>query len=54
MLELGGSAVYIPYETTWQHELADIPPADTPGYYALEHFGQLPSLLERLEADLIV
>ncbi len=48
VLELGGSAVYIPYETTWQHELADVPPAGTPGYYALEHLGQLPELLDRL------
>jgi putative hydrolase of the HAD superfamily len=48
VLALGGSAVYIPYETTWTHEAADPPPADQPGYYHLEHLGQLPGLLERL------
>ena len=49
ILELGGSAVYIPYETTWLHEVADPPPAGQPGYYRLEHAGQLSMLLDRLE-----
>jgi len=48
ILELGGSAVHIPYETTWLHEMAE-PPAGEPGFYALEHMGQLPTLLEQLE-----
>lgn len=49
ILELGGSAVHIPYETTWLHEVAEPPPSDQPGYYQLKHMGQLPALLERLE-----
>jgi putative hydrolase of the HAD superfamily len=49
VLELNASAVYIPCEFTWQHEMAVPPPASQPGYYALEHIGQLPALLERLE-----
>jgi len=49
ILELGGSAVHIPYETTWQHEVADAPLADQLGFFSLEHLGQLPALLERLE-----
>jgi len=49
VLELGGSAVHIPYEITWLHEHAEPPSADRPGFYALEHFGQLPGLLESLE-----
>jgi len=48
ILELGGSAVHIPYETTWLHEMAE-PPTGQPGFYALAHMGQLPTLLETLE-----
>ena len=50
VLELGGSAVYIPYQHTWGHEAAD-PPVGQPGYYHLAHLGLLPELLERLEGD---
>ncbi len=49
ILALGGSAAYIPYAITWQHETAD-PPAGQPGFYQLEHVGQLPALLETLTA----
>jgi putative hydrolase of the HAD superfamily len=49
VLELGGSAVYVPYETVWLHEASALPPQGQPGYYAIEHIGQLPALLERLE-----
>ena len=49
VLELGGSAVYIPYETTWLHEVAEEPHPEQAGYYQLEHLGQLPLLLERIE-----
>ena len=49
ILELGGNAVYIPYEITWLHEVADPPPPGQPGYYQLEHVGQLPALLGTLE-----
>jgi putative hydrolase of the HAD superfamily len=50
VLELGGHAVYIPHELTWQHEHADPPPDGQPGYYELEHVGLLPALLEQIEA----
>jgi len=49
ILELGGRAVYVPYETTWLHEEADLPQPGTPGFYQLEHLGQLPALLEKYE-----
>ena len=49
VLELGGSAVVVPYETVWLHEAGDLPPEGQPGYYALDHIGQLPPLLARLE-----
>lgn len=48
ILELGGSAAYIPYEITWLHETAE-PPTGRPGFYQLERVQQLPALLEELE-----
>jgi putative hydrolase of the HAD superfamily len=50
ILDLGGQAVYIPYQTTWLHEVADLPDPGRPGFHQLEHIGLLPALLERLEA----
>ena len=47
VLALGGCAVYIPYQLTWAHEVADPPPAGHPGYYQLEHLGLLPGLLRK-------
>jgi putative hydrolase of the HAD superfamily len=49
VLEIGGQAVYIPHELTWQHEQADPPPAGRPAYYRLENFGRLPALLEQID-----
>lgn len=49
VLELGGSAVYVPYPTTWQHEAAEEPGPEQRGYYALETLEQLPALLENIE-----
>lgn len=49
VLELGAHAVFVPHEQTWEHEAAEPPPADRPGYHAIEHLGQLPALLARLE-----
>jgi putative hydrolase of the HAD superfamily len=48
VLEIGATAVYIPYVMTWAHEAAEPPPTDQPGYYKLEHLGLLPSLLEKI------
>ncbi len=49
ILAVGGHAVHIPYEITWLHESAEPPPAGTPGFHALEHMGQLPALLEKID-----
>jgi putative hydrolase of the HAD superfamily len=49
VLALGASAVYVPHPLTWAHEAAEPPPADHPGFHALEHLGLLPNLLEALE-----
>ncbi len=51
VLELGATAVYIPYQLTWQHEAAHAPAPGTPRFHQLEHIGQLPALLERLESQ---
>jgi putative hydrolase of the HAD superfamily len=49
VIELGGSAVHIPYPYTWTHEVADPPPTGRPGFHALAHMGLLPDLLMDLE-----
>ena len=48
VLELGAIAVYIPYRVTWAHEVTEPPPVNHPGFYQLEHIGQLPGLLATL------
>jgi putative hydrolase of the HAD superfamily len=44
VLEMGGRAVYIPYQSTWAHEHVALenPP---PGMVELSHIGQLPAWL---------
>lgn len=52
IIALGGSAVHIPADATWEHEM--IPDFDTSreGFYELEHMGQLCDLIARLsDAD---
>jgi putative hydrolase of the HAD superfamily len=49
VLAVGAWAVYIPYDSTWAHEVAEPPPPDQPGYYTLEHLGLLPALLDQIE-----
>lgn len=50
VVELGGHGVYIPYHVTWAHEVVEHHPGDHNGYHELEHIGQLPELIERLQA----
>jgi putative hydrolase of the HAD superfamily len=60
VLALGGKAVYIPYHTTWAHETVDASSGgqggghsvQSSGWYELEHLGQLPQLIERLQHHL--
>ncbi len=47
VVELGGTAVYIPYHVTWDHEIVNDPV--TQSYLELAHIGQLPSLVQNLE-----
>ena len=49
VLEIGGLAVHVPYAITWAHEHVDVPPEQQGRYHELEHIGQLPSLVKKLE-----
>jgi len=51
VLALGGTAVYVPYAGTWQHEAAEAPAPGTPRFHQIEHLGLLPALLEQLESQ---
>lgn len=48
VIELGGLAVYIPYETTWVHEQVDPPGEALHSYFELKSIRQLPQLLDTL------
>jgi len=50
ILELGGVAVHIPADTTWEHEnIPDFNAAQN-GYYRLETIKQLPQLIEDISS----
>jgi putative hydrolase of the HAD superfamily len=50
VVRLGGSAVHIPAEITWDHE-NQVPEAEKGnGYFELENIAELPALLAQLEA----
>lgn len=48
VLKLGGTAVHVPAETTWEHEI--VPGFDTSqkGFYSLDHIGQLAELIAKI------
>jgi putative hydrolase of the HAD superfamily len=50
VVALGGHAVYVPYHVTWAHE--EVPEHERPadGYIQIEHLGDLPGVVARLEA----
>jgi putative hydrolase of the HAD superfamily len=52
VIEIGGRAVYMPYETTWAHEHVDPSDAQRARYHQIAHLGELPGLIERLAAEL--
>lgn len=49
ILELGGKAIYIPADMTWEHETIPDFDGNKKGFFQLEHLGQLPDLITRLE-----
>lgn len=50
VLELGGRAVYIPNDLPWAHEHVELPGGCDGRCYELQHLGELPGLLEHLDA----
>jgi putative hydrolase of the HAD superfamily len=48
VLAIGGQAAYIPYHTTWAHEIVVNPDQGGKVYHELEHIGQVPALVRRL------
>ena len=48
VLEMGGTAVYIPYEIDWAHE-HDSKPGSSPSFHEMTHLGQLPGWLKTNE-----
>ncbi len=51
VLEIGGQAVYIHYESTWSHEFVDEATRARYQYFELEHLGELPALVARLNSE---
>ena len=49
VLACGGSAVYIPYHTTWMHEIAEMPAPGTPGFHQLDRIDQLAGWLTTIK-----
>ena len=48
VIEIGGQAVYIPYEHTWVHENMVDQPVDEESYHEIEQLAQLPELIKAL------
>ena len=48
ILALGGCAVHIPYQITWEHEAVTGHDGTPQGHFELEHIGLLPALVDRL------
>ena len=48
VLELGGTAVYIPYSLTWAHETNIDQEVNSNKYYQVEHLGLLPVLIAEI------
>jgi hypothetical protein len=49
VLEIGGRAVYIPYENTWFHELETDQELERYQFDEIENLGQLPDYLRSLK-----
>jgi len=48
VLAIGGQAALVPYDLTWELERAE-PPKAHDGYWELDHIGQVPDLVARLD-----
>jgi putative hydrolase of the HAD superfamily len=50
VLELGGSAAYVPYRITWAVEQAQMPPPSA-RFHPLSRIGDLPRVVASLDAE---
>lgn len=48
IINIGGSAVYVPFHTTWEHEQADENSISSPGYRKIEKLSQVAGVIETL------
>ena len=44
---IGGTAVHIPYESTWQHEIVETNASTRDSYYELNSIRELPELIRK-------
>jgi putative hydrolase of the HAD superfamily len=51
VLEIGGNAIYVPYDATWLHESGDPPPPDTKRFYQVANVNLVPGLLSKIESE---
>ena len=49
VLELGGSAVYIPNALTWSHERVELPAILNARFIEIDRFELLPDVLNKLK-----
>lgn len=52
VLACGGSAIHIPYEITWVHEMVDQTEIDNDYFVTVESIAEVPESIEKLEEDL--
>ncbi len=50
VLEIGGQAIHIPYETTWEHEIVPEEELTDKDFMRLSSIRELPELIEKLQA----
>ncbi|MFN7946181.1 MAG: HAD family hydrolase [Blastocatellia bacterium] len=50
VLEIGGHAIHIPFETTWVHEMVDDSELEDKNFMRLNHITHLPALIESLSS----
>jgi putative hydrolase of the HAD superfamily len=50
VLEIGGHAIHIPFETTWVHEMVDEAELEDKNFMRLNHITHLPGLIESLSS----
>lgn len=47
-ITIGAKAAYLPYHLTWQYESPQVDEKKLPGFFKIDHIGQLPELLNAL------